>query len=142
MVTALLPAIGAAVVSLWVATLVAMPRRPLPGNELAELVYIRLLGRHQRVALLACAVTALAAVTLLGALTRYAATDAKEMRGEHVICIDQATTPTTCFREVVGGWQEEQLGTDGEWHLVGLPRPCVPLAEKDRAYDLAQQTAC
>ena len=42
----LLPAVGASVVSLWLAAFVAMPRQPLPHNEVQELVYARLLGRQ------------------------------------------------------------------------------------------------
>lgn len=42
----------------WLCALLALPRRPRPGNEIAELVYARLLGRQQRLLLLAVAVTA------------------------------------------------------------------------------------
>jgi hypothetical protein len=37
----------------WLCTLVAIPRKPPVSDEVAELVYRRLLGRQQRLALLA-----------------------------------------------------------------------------------------
>ena len=43
----------------WLCALLALPRRPRPGNEIAELVYARLLGRQQRLLLLAVVVTAM-----------------------------------------------------------------------------------
>src|SRR5262249_38352444 len=48
--------------------LLAMPRKPLPGNEIAELVYARLLGRQQRVVLLALTVTIVTFVAIVVAL--------------------------------------------------------------------------
>lgn len=55
----------AVVVTCWLCTLLARPRQPLPGHEVQELVYTRLLGRQHRLAMLALLVTA---VTFFGAL--------------------------------------------------------------------------
>jgi hypothetical protein len=41
----------------WLCTIVAIPRKPQVGDEAAELVYRRLLGRQQRLTLLACVAT-------------------------------------------------------------------------------------
>ncbi len=41
----------------WLCALLAIPRKPLPGNETQELVYRRLIGRHQLLVALAFAVT-------------------------------------------------------------------------------------
>jgi hypothetical protein len=41
----------------WACTLIAAPRKPRVGDEAAELVYHRLLGRQQRLALLAFVAT-------------------------------------------------------------------------------------
>jgi len=48
--------------------LIAAPRRPHPGNEVAELVYIRLLGRQQWLVLLAAMATAALFIALAIAL--------------------------------------------------------------------------
>src|SRR3954469_11220852 len=52
----------------WLCALLAMPRRPLPNNEVQELVYARLLGRQQILMLLALIVTAVALLALLTAV--------------------------------------------------------------------------
>jgi hypothetical protein len=116
--------------TLWLAVLVATPRRPLPDNEVAELVYGRLLGRYQRLVLLAGAATVAAVFVLLVALAHHAgATDAE--RADY-LCADAPGAPPTCYRQLVGGWQEEQLQTDGTWWVMrtGLARPAV--REKDQ----------
>ena len=50
----------------WLCALIAAPRRPRVGNEVAELVYIRLLGRQQRLVLLAAVATAVLFITAPG----------------------------------------------------------------------------
>ena len=52
----------------WLCALIAAPRRPHPGNEVAELVYIRLLGRQQWLVLLAAMATAALFIALAIAL--------------------------------------------------------------------------
>lgn len=42
----------------WLCTIIAAPRKPRLSDEVGELVYSRLLGRQQRLALLAVAATA------------------------------------------------------------------------------------
>lgn len=49
----------------WACTLVTSPRKPRIGNEAAELVYSRLLGRQQRLALLAVVATATLFLTVV-----------------------------------------------------------------------------
>ena len=49
----------------WLCALIAVPRKPLPGHETAELVYARLLGRQRWLALLAAGATVFMAFTLL-----------------------------------------------------------------------------
>jgi hypothetical protein len=49
----------------WLCALVAHPRKPRLGNEVQELVYIRLVGRQQRLLLLAAILIALIMLTLL-----------------------------------------------------------------------------
>ena len=52
----------------WLCTLVASPRKPRVGDEAAELVYSRLLGRQQRLVLLAFVATAALLLTLVFSL--------------------------------------------------------------------------
>lgn len=117
----------------WLCAVVAKPRRPVPGNEVQELVYGTLLGRHQRLLLVAGTATAAAAFALLVALTQQAGGGATGRRGADVVCPDSPASPPTCYRAVAGGWQEEQLWGDGAYALVGTPLAHLPLAEKDRA---------
>jgi hypothetical protein len=49
----------------WLCALVALPRRPRLGNEVEELVYTRLLGRQQRLVLLAVVASAAFLLVLL-----------------------------------------------------------------------------
>jgi hypothetical protein len=49
----------------WLCTLVAIPRKPQVGDEVAELVYCRLLGRQQRLALLAVVATGALLLTVV-----------------------------------------------------------------------------
>jgi hypothetical protein len=111
--------------------LVAFPRKPLPGNEVQELVYGRLLGRYQRLVLIAAVVTVVAVLTLLVALTHHAG--AEGMGSAESICVDTRGAAPTCYRQMLGGWQEEQLQADGTWRVLrtGLARP--PVSEKDRS---------
>jgi hypothetical protein len=51
----------------WLCALIATPRESLTDNEVAELVYVRLLGRQQRLVLFALALTIL---TLIWAVAR------------------------------------------------------------------------
>lgn len=58
-VRGMIPLVTAAL-AFWAAALIARPRRPLPGNEVQELVYVRLLGRQQILTTIALGVTLLA----------------------------------------------------------------------------------
>jgi hypothetical protein len=73
----------------WVCTLIASPHRPRAGNDVAELVYARLLGRQHRLALLAFGVTSALFLTLaLGMPHRLSASEASMPRA--------AATETVC----------------------------------------------
>jgi hypothetical protein len=116
----------------WVCALVSSPQKPLPGNEVQELVYSRLLGRYQRVVLLALAATIAVAFVLMVTLAQHSRPDAASARDADIVCADTPGSLPTCYRRVLGGWQEEQLGADGQWHLVGVPKPLPPVREKDQ----------
>jgi hypothetical protein len=113
----------------WFCVLVALPRKPLPGNEVQELVYGSLLGRYQRLVLIAAVATVVAALTLFIALAHH--TGARGVGSAESICVDTPGALPTCYRQMVGGWQEEHMQADGTWQVVrtGLAHPPVP--EKD-----------
>ena len=98
----------------WLCALVASPQKPLPGNEVQELVYSRLLARYQRVLLLALVATVAVALVLMIALAQRAGVDAESTPGADVVCTDAPGTVPTCYQRVTGGWQEERLGADGQ----------------------------
>jgi hypothetical protein len=50
--------LAAVALTCWLCALLAMPRKPLPNDEIQELVYARLLGRQQTLMLLALVATA------------------------------------------------------------------------------------
>jgi hypothetical protein len=60
-----LPLMAAIAATCWACALLAVPRRPMPGNEVAELVYSRLLGRQQRLVLAASTATAMVGIAAL-----------------------------------------------------------------------------
>ncbi len=62
----------------WLCALIATPGKPRIGDEVQELVYLHLVGRQQRLALLACACTMLALFLLFVAFTQQARSDAPD----------------------------------------------------------------
>jgi hypothetical protein len=131
----LLPVVGASVASLWLAAFVAMPGKPLPHNEVQELVYGRLLGRQHRVIALATIVTAIGFFTLVLSMASNSPARSDGAPSQRQICFDGVVLPI-CYTPQPGGtWAEEEL-EDGTWHMVGVsyaaPRPP---GEKGGAFD-------
>jgi len=85
--------------SCWVCALVAIPRRPQRGNEVEEFVYARLLGRSQRVALLALVVTAVAFLTFVVGLPSAVVPSFGDRPSMHQVCDDQPIEQRTCHWE-------------------------------------------
>ena len=71
----------------WWCALLAVPGRPRLGNEVEELVYVRLLGRQQRLVLLACVVTALTFMTVVLMLPAQMTLDERAVPMHQVACI-------------------------------------------------------
>ena len=71
----------------WLCALVAAPQRPLPGNEVQELVYIRLLGRRERVMLLALAMTIVAFASIVATLPQRAGAETDRLVRSGTSCI-------------------------------------------------------
>lgn len=133
----LLPAVGASVASLWLAAFVAMPRRPLPNNEVQELVYTRLLGRQHRALLLAIVVTMLGAFVLVLSLSSTPAAHPNGAPSRQQVCFDGVALLPTCYTpQPEGAWVEEELQANGTWRVVGVSFSAPhPPGEKDRALD-------
>jgi hypothetical protein len=102
-------------VTCWLSALVAIPRKPRPGNEVAELVYARLLGRQQRLVLLAILASALAFAIFVVHLPGTLPDDVAEVqRGQQGICASANAEPHVCWDERPSGiWTVERQQSDG-----------------------------
>lgn len=133
----LLPAVGASVASLWLAAFVAMPGKPLPHNEVQELVYARLLGRQHRAMLLAIIMTAVGFFTLVLSMPSSPSAHPNSIPARQQICFDGSASLQTCYTpQSEGAWVAEELQANGTWRVTGVSF-AVPHApgEKDRALD-------
>lgn len=103
----------------WLCALVARPRKPLPGNQVQELVYSRLLGRHQWLMLLAIVLTAAAFLVFVLTLSRGADLTLRAVRDPQRVCLHGSASLPTCFQSQPDGtWAEETLQQDGAWLVV------------------------
>lgn len=136
MVSGVLSAIGISVTTLWIAAFVAAPHKPLPHNEVQELVYARLLGRQQRIVLLASIVTAIAFFVLIAGMPNRANTLMNTAPRTQQRCNDQPASQPICYTlQPSGIWVAEQLQPDGTWSLIGTSLSPPVLNEPDRALD-------
>ncbi len=140
-------ALAVACVICWVMVVAARPRKPLPDNEVQELVYSRLLGRQQTLALLAFFVTAIALLVIVVGLPRRLDPDLATVRQAREACVaarraasdaadSGATNRAHCYEIQAGGaWAEKVERSDGTWLLVAtlaspplFTRPVTPRA--------------
>lgn len=133
----LLPAVSASVASLWLAAFVVMPRKPLPHNEVQELVYARLLGRQHRAILLAIIVTALGFFVLVLSMPSSPAARPSGASSRRQVCFDGSAILPTCYTPQPGGmWIQEELQASGTWRVVGVSFSAPqPPGEKGGALD-------
>jgi hypothetical protein len=110
----------------------AKPRKPLRGNEVQELVYGRLLGRQQRLTLLALLLTGGMLLCMIGTLPRRADSTLQAVRGAHAACVaqlgkdesesgrDEPASPTVrCYElEAGGGWVEKEYRRGSGWRTI------------------------
>lgn len=126
-------ALIAVTLTCWLCALIAQPRRPLHGGEVAELVYARLLGRQQRIALLASVVTLALTFALLVAHTPHPLSPPSDLHArDRMVSTDrEAILPTcdgdTCYELQPGGaWLVVRKQGDGTWRgmatVTTLPR--------------------
>jgi hypothetical protein len=103
----------------WVCTLVAAPRRPLPGNEVEELVYARLLGRQQRLLLLTLVITGIALVSALATVPQHIDPDLHALRDARGTCTYPSSGGPICpVLQPGGAWTQTQEQPDGSWRDV------------------------
>ncbi len=112
---------------LWLAALVARPRRPLPNNEVEELVYSRLLGRHERLMLLALIATGLVFFAGVTTIPQHVERNIVPMNAERVCADDSALGPPSCVtRRADGTWQREVLRSGSGWQVVATGTVSTP----------------
>jgi hypothetical protein len=117
----------------WIAALVAMPRKPLSHDDVQELVYFHLLGRQHRVVLLAIIVTVLGLLALVLSMPSSLAARGNNAPQRQQICVNISGSPPTCYTPQPGGeWLEEEWQADGTWRVIGMSSvvPRLP-GEKD-----------
>jgi hypothetical protein len=89
----------------WVCAFIATPRKPRVGNEVAELVYARLLSRQHRVVLLALIVTMVTFVAQVLEVPHALLSDQGATPETVQICADaeMPSMPVACYRQGAGG---------------------------------------
>ncbi len=136
MVNGVVSAFGISATTLWIATFVAAPHKPLPNNEVQELVYSHLLGRQQRVILLALIVTAVSFFVLIAGMPHRADTSATIAPRTRHLCTDLPMGQLVCYTlQPTGIWVAERLQPDGIWHIIGDSTSPPVLNEPGHALD-------
>ena len=108
----------------WTCAFVARPREPLPGQEIQELVYTRLLGRQQRLPVLAVIATATLLLTFLVGMPERVDRDLAVIRQAHAACRALVTgggagSNHICYEpQPGGGWRMEVVHADGSRHVI------------------------
>jgi hypothetical protein len=99
----------------WLCALLALPRKPRLGTDVEDLVYARLLGRQQRLFLLALFASAVAFITLIAHLpSTVLPDDSLAPQATQTICQSSAAGPGVCWVGQPGGvWAVERQQPDG-----------------------------
>ena len=102
----------------WLCALVASPHKPLPGNEVQELVYARLLGRRERVMLLAIAMTIIAFASIVMTLPQRAGAEAGRLSRSGMSCAQLLEELDPCVTVRPGTRAVWERGDDGQPVIV------------------------
>ncbi len=103
----------------WLCALIVRPQKPLVGNEVQEMVYARLLGRHQRLLILALIVTMIVFLTWVVTLPQRVDPDMNTVRHGHRTCDYPSVGFPTCYvLQRDGMWSRQELESDGTWIVV------------------------
>jgi len=84
---------AAASLTCWLCVLIVTPRKPRCGDEVQELVYTRLLGRHHLLVFFAAAITAGTLLTGILAIPMGVHADLEQFRAS---CLDRDSGSTRC----------------------------------------------
>lgn len=111
--------LAAVALTCWLCSLIALPRKPLPNNEVQELVYGRLLGRQHFLMLLALVATVAAFLTLV-TLARPSHRDLEFAmeRQSDAACVQQPYDPSICAIAQPGTRIVQEARSDGTWIVV------------------------
>jgi hypothetical protein len=111
--------LAAVALTCWLCSLIALPRKPLPDNEVQELVYARLLGRQHTLMLLALVVTAGAFLTLV-AVARPSRIDPHfhTLRHPNGACVQAAYDSASCATPEPSTRAVRELQDDGKGMVV------------------------
>lgn len=116
----------------WTCALVACPRKPLPDHEVQELIYTRLVGRQQRLIVVAVVASAAAFLILVLSLPQRVDAGLREQRAARWRCDAVAETAVFCAERHGGLWLTKVRLADGTWDVLkGGPElpPFVPAAD-------------
>ena len=103
----------------WLCALLATPRKPLPNNEVQELVYARLLGRQQTLMLLALVVTAGVLLALVAvARPNRVNLDFHAVRHPNAPCVQGTYDPGFCATPQAGTRVIREVQDDGRTTIV------------------------
>lgn len=103
----------------WLCAAIAAPPRPMLGNEVAQGVYTRLLGRQQRLTLLALLLSGAALLALLADLPSRTDPDLQDLRDARVSCVYPMEGAPICPILQPGGvWAYAEVHRDGTWQMV------------------------
>lgn len=128
-----MPMLIASAATGWLMALLAIPRRPRRDNEVEELVYARLLGRQQRLLLLAFALTAATLVGGIATLPRRIDPDLRSVREARQTCTSPPVGGPICLELQPGGaWARVQAQRDGSWWVMPMATgPALPTSPYD-----------
>lgn len=116
----------------WLCAWLATPGKPLRGDEVQELVYGRLLGRHQRLMPLALILTGGMLLFFVITLPQRIDSNLQSVRSAHAACVDQmgrdetgsgrdvsAAATARCFELQAGGvWVEKEYQRGFGWRTI------------------------
>lgn len=116
--------LAAVALTCWLCALLARPSKPLPNNEVQELVYVRLLGRQQLLMLLAMIVTAGAFLALL-TVGRPNRIDPgfHAVRHPNASCVQGTYAPGPCAAPQAGTRVIREVQDDGSTAIVATVIP-------------------
>ncbi len=128
-------AVAAVAADCWLCVLLAAPRRPLPGAEVEEAVAVYLLGRWQRLRLVAILTTLAAILAAILALPSGPIADMRAPPVAQRLCTYPPTGFPRCYAQQYDGtWIEEELQDGGTWIALGIvkaPPPPAMCADDD-----------